>query len=116
MTSWATESILKQRLPTPFIPLIYEGKPLDLSIRVPGLDLLLNYQVHGIKERHVIYCINKIYRSPLINWLFRFVKSALLRRSLDLTNAIHGRHLPFGWRLDLRPTSKTSKDMTELKI
>ena len=95
---------------------IYEGKPLDLSIRIPGLDLILNYQVHGMKERRVIYFINTIYRSHLINWLFRFVKSALLRRSLDLTSAIHGRHLPFGWRLDLHPTSTTSNDLTGSKI
>lgn len=92
---------------------IYKGKPLDLAIEIPGLDLILRYQVHGIRERHIIQFVNMVYRSQLINRFYRFIKAALLRRSLDLTKAIYGRHLPFGRRLDLSLTSKTAKVMSE---
>jgi hypothetical protein len=87
---------------------IYEGKPLDLAIEIPGLNLILSYQLHGIREPHVIQFIDMVYGSHLINRLYRFIKVSVLRSSLDLTNAIYGRHLPFGRRLELILSSKTA--------
>ena len=85
---------------------IYEGKPLDLAVDVPGRNLILEYQVYGIKTPLLIRWMMRIYGSHFINRLHRFFKASVLRRSMDFTNAIYGRHLPFGRRLELRLTSK----------
>jgi len=88
---------------------IYEGKALDLDTEIAGMDLILSYQVHGIRRCNIIYCIKKVYGSHLINRLHRFIKPSVLRKSMDLTKAIYGRHLPFGRRLELSLTSKAVK-------
>jgi hypothetical protein len=83
---------------------IHEGKPLGLVFDIPGGGATLRYEIRGTRGRRVSKIISLVHRSPFANRLYRFIKANLLRRSLDLTHAIHGRHLPFGLRLELHST------------
>jgi hypothetical protein len=80
---------------------IHDGTPLNLAVEVPGSDRLLCYEIAGLRGRRVSPVVRMVFRSPLANRLHRFVKAAILRRPLDLNRAIHGRHLPFGLRLEV---------------
>lgn len=88
---------------------LHEGEPLGLVIDVSGSNFALSYEISGSGGRPVSRLTGRIHRSLLINRLHRFGKVRFLRRSLDLTKAIHDRHLPFGRRLDLRLTSHAMK-------
>lgn len=84
---------------------IRDGKPLDLAIEIPAMNFILTYKVHGITTRPIMCFIGMIYSSNPINRLHRFVNTVLLRKSLDLTEWIYGRHLPFGLRLEVTLSS-----------
>ena len=88
---------------------IYESKSLDLAVEIPEMDLVFDYQVLGIRDRRLTQWIMKIYGANFINRFHRFIKAFIFRRSMDFTNTIYGRHLPFGRRLELRLTSKVGK-------